>query len=298
MSNIKEITKLVYALSTNEERAGAINEKFLELVERVEKMYRESEKGMYEKHEEYCEAFELLVNESDKRVKSYIAKIQKDYDSKVSELDTYLNILESKVSDSEVELKDQIKEAKVELKEFSSRVLDSHKSYRDDTVSTISELVKKSKTTFEKLEEKTDKFNKDLETFKSELNQRINNAMQGGGSMNRQIFVGGTNPLTRYTDYNIIAGTGITITTANDDTNRRVNLTITSSGGAGNFEAPSSGAVDDSNTVFTFANDSIYLIINGAQYIPGTGIYSSYDSGTKTATLSSAVGSTGFFRSA
>lgn len=45
--------------------------------------------------------------------------------------------------------------------------------------------------------------------------------------MNRQVLVGGVNPLTKYTDINWKAGDGISIGTANDNTNKRVDLTIT-----------------------------------------------------------------------
>lgn len=63
------------------------------------------------------------------------------------------------------------------------------------------------------------------------LNDRINNI--GGGSMNRQIFINGTDRLTKYTDINIKPGANVTITSVNNDTTKKVDITIASTGGGG-----------------------------------------------------------------
>ncbi len=55
-------------------------------------------------------------------------------------------------------------------------------------------------------------------------------SQKGGGSMDRQIKVGGTDILTRYTDINLKAGTGVTLSAVNNDTNKNVDITITSGG--------------------------------------------------------------------
>lgn len=62
------------------------------------------------------------------------------------------------------------------------------------------------------------------------------------------------------------------------------------------FEDVASGAVDDSNMTFVLTNDPFALCINGQIYPAGEGMFASYDSGTKTATLAAPVGSTGFIR--
>ncbi len=300
MNNIKETTKLIYALSTNEEKAGAINEQFLELVSRMEEMYRDARKSIEDKDKEYCEAFELLITETDKQVKSYLKTIQKDFDGKVSEVNMLLSDLEDKMSGSETDIRSQITDAKAELKDFSKRVIEANKEQQSSAKESVSSLVKKSQENFSKIESKTEKINKEIDSLKEDLINKFSVVLAsqntGGGSMNRQILVGGTNPLTRYTDYNIIAGSGVTITYANDDVNKRVNLTFISSGGAGvAYETPV-GAVDDSNTTFTVSHQPAYIIVNGAQYLVGTGTYVSYIAGTIT--LSSPVGVGGFIRSA
>lgn len=55
------------------------------------------------------------------------------------------------------------------------------------------------------------------------------------------------------------------------------------------------GAVDDSNTSFTVSNTPLFIIVNGAVYISGTGIFTSYVNGTIT--LSTPVGNGGFITS-
>ncbi len=55
------------------------------------------------------------------------------------------------------------------------------------------------------------------------------------------------------------------------------------------------GTVNDINVTFTVAHTPLYIVVNGAQYTVGTGIYSSFVGGTIT--LSSPVGQGGFVMS-
>lgn len=69
------------------------------------------------------------------------------------------------------------------------------------------------------------------------------------------------------------------------------------SGGGGStltVEDPA-GTVDDSNTTFVVMNEPLFIDVNGAIYVEGTGTYSSYIAGVIT--LSSPVGVGGFIRS-
>lgn len=92
----------------------------------------------------------------------------------------------------------------------------------------------------------------------------------------------------------VVAGTNITITRT---AGGKRQITATGGGSGANFEVPA-GLVNDSNVTFVVLHDPIYIIVNGQQYFVGTGTYLSYDSGTKTITLSSAVGTDGFIMSA
>src|SRR3990167_2872664 len=77
-----------------------------------------------------------------------------------------------------------------------------------------------------------------LKKFRAEFLNLLGNI--GGGAMNRQIKVAGVDVLTKYTDINLVAGTNVTITTANDNTDKNVDITINSTGG-GDF-VPYTGA--------------------------------------------------------
>lgn len=73
--------------------------------------------------------------------------------------------------------------------------------------------------------------------------------------------------------------------------------TDNNSGGGGSgltLESPV-GSVDDSNVTFTVSNEPDHIIVNGAKYREGQGIYQSYSAGTIT--LAAAVGTGGFIDS-
>lgn len=89
----------------------------------------------------------------------------------------------------------------------------------------------------------------------------------------------------------VVAGTGISIVNTVNG-NKQI---IATGGGGISFETPA-GNVDNSNTVFTVANTPLYIIVNGAQYRVGNGIFTSFMAGTIT--LSVPVGTGGFIESA
>ncbi len=70
-----------------------------------------------------------------------------------------------------------------------------------------------------------------LETLRNDILKKLSSI--GGGSMNRQFFVGGADPLTRYTDINLKAGSNITLTYANNNATNKADITIAASGGGG-----------------------------------------------------------------
>lgn len=117
-----------------------------------------------------------------------------------------------------------------------------------------------------------------IETVRKDLLNRVNNI--GGGSMNRQIFIGGANPLTRYTDINFKAGSNVTITYANNDTTKKVDITISATGGGGG-----GGIVRSVNTV---------AISTAAGSTSGTD-YVYLASGTITITLPTSVGNSNLY---
>ncbi len=99
---------------------------------------------------------------------------------------------------------------------------------------------------------------KKIEELRKDLMARIGNI--GGGGMNRQIFVGGNNPLTKYNDINIKAGSNVTITTAVNNTTKKVDITIASSGGGGGGTVRSVNSISTSTAADSASGtDYVYL---------------------------------------
>jgi len=88
----------------------------------------------------------------------------------------------------------------------------------------------------------------------------------------------------------VAAGSGISILNANGV------KTISSLGSGSSLtsETPT-GTIDDVGVTFTVLNTPVFISVNGALYVSGTGIFTSYAAGTIT--LSSPVGVGGFIRS-
>lgn len=87
----------------------------------------------------------------------------------------------------------------------------------------------------------------------------------GGGSMNRQIYIGGADPLSKYTDINLKAGAGTTITYSSNDTTKRTDVTVTATGtGSGIVRAVNSTAVS-SVIGDTAGTDFVTICTQGVQ---------------------------------
>jgi hypothetical protein len=101
--------------------------------------------------------------------------------------------------------------------------------------------------------------NKKIEKAIQDINNRI--ASIGGGSMNRKISINGVDPLTRYTDINLKAGSNVTINYVNNNTTKQVDITfIATGGGSGGGIARSINSVStNTNAGFATATDYVYL---------------------------------------
>lgn len=86
------------------------------------------------------------------------------------------------------------------------------------------------------------------------------------GGPSRTFFIGGSPASTRYSDINLIAGAGITITEADNETTAQAGITITSTGGGGFTMLPATGAVNSINKSFTFTQEPSYIVSDGAWY--------------------------------
>lgn len=106
----------------------------------------------------------------------------------------------------------------------------------------VEERIKGLISAFEREVESKIKETKDNAALKSEIEKefekiriRLEEAIVGtfarpGGNMNRRIRVDGTNALSKYTDINFVAGSNITLSVADDNTDKDVDVTITAAG--------------------------------------------------------------------
>ena len=139
----------------------------------------------------------------------------------------------------------------------------------------------------------------ELESFEEEEDKLAQSAIKGleedlhsiksqhttyiGGPRGVDILVDGSDK--GFSQYlNLIAGPGVSLSYAR--VGERVDVTITASGSGLSVLIPTSGAVNDSNTAFTFASEPELVVINGAPYrdtkgvtITGTSVTTEYPVG-------------------
>lgn len=134
-----------------------------------------------------------------------------------------------------------------------------------------------------------------ITNLRTELMNRI--ASLGGGSMNRQIFVGGVDPLLKYTDINFKAGSNVTITYQNNETTKRVDVTIASSGGGGGSTRVITSITLSQTAGSTSGTDYVYLCsgtltLTLPTTVSNTNLYTIKNIGTGTITIATTGGET------
>lgn len=117
-----------------------------------------------------------------------------------------------------------------------------------------------------------------LEELRKELNNRINN-MPHGGNMNRSILVGGDkDTLSKFTDINLKAGAGTTISYSANQTTQYTDITITATGAGAGITRSVNSISSDTAAGATASVDYVYIV-----------------TGTTTLTLPTAVGNTNLY---
>lgn len=115
----------------------------------------------------------------------------------------------------------------------------------------------------------------DEKRIRLEMLNRLAN--HGGGNANRRIRIANVDMSNKYTDINWKAGTNVTISYADNDTTKQVDITVAATGGAGTNRSVNSIAVD-TTAAGAASTDYVYLI-----------------SGTTTLTLPTAVGNSDLY---
>lgn len=153
-----------------------------------------------------------------------------------------------------------------EIPDFAKQIVESEKK--------IVDLIEKGDKTKE-IEGLTTALEEGLKKLRQELIARLNE--KGGGNMNRQVYIGGADPLTKYTDINWKAGSNVTLSYQNNDTTKKVDITVASSGGGGSTRSINSIAIN-TNAGSASGTDYVYLC-----------------SGTLTITMPTTVGNTNLY---
>lgn len=136
-----------------------------------------------------------------------------------------------------------------------------------------------------------------VEKLRKELTNRINN-MPHGGNANRNIAIGGnTSVLARFTDINLKAGAGTTITYTNNQTTKYTDVTIAATG-VGSGIVRSVNSISTSQTAAAVAGtDYVYICSAGVQLtlpdaIGNTNLYTVKNTSTSSVLVSTTASET------
>lgn len=175
-----------------------------------------------EKH--YTEKTSQLSTEVLLRARELRIEIKKDQNYSVSELSSRIaDITETLGSFSKItDVKDIAKKMEV--------IASMQASIRD-IQSTISSEKEITQEDGKKYTADIKKLQKEIDILRSDLLSKLHN--RGGGNMNRAMYIGGANPLTKYTDINLKAGANVTITSTSNNTTKFTDVTISATGGGG-----------------------------------------------------------------
>lgn len=192
----------------------------------------------------------------------------------------------------------ELRNKKIELPDFDKMIKDSETGLRN-TLSTLegsmNELRDSSALSEMKdsLSEMMDDLDKRIKKDLAGLRTRINSMSTGrGGNANRNILVGNDpSVLSRYTDLNIKAGSNITLTYANNDNLKTLDLTIAASSVAGGTTR-SINSVSTSQTLgATAGTDYVYIATGSPQLtlptaVSNTNLYTIKNAGTGSVLVS------------
>lgn len=201
--------------------------------------------------------------------------------AELKELDDHYRSLNKKRYD---EIVSEIATIQKQLDEVSQRKIEfpDYQTPLDDLEKRLNAAIRKVEKSIPEIPEDDDSALQaqidELQKTYLEVKDRLNQlAQRGGGSINRQIYIGGADALSKYSDINLKAGSNVTLSYANNNTTKQVDITITSAGGSGSTRSINSISTDTSAGA-TGGTDYVYLC-----------------TGTLTLTLPTAVGNTNLY---
>lgn len=244
--------------------------------------------------EPLMKAVESIRNSFTQKTKELEAQI----DSKVLEVIGEKDLAIASTINAEIEsLKEELVKIKsselLDVETLTKQIKDA-KSASERIDTTIRNLVEEVNTKSTKEEAKG--ISESLEKMRTELLTHMSRL--GGGSANRQFFVGGADPLTKYTDINFKAGSNVTLTYANNNTTKKVDITIASTGGGGggtvrsiNSIAVDTSAGDASGTDYVYLCGAT-LTLTLPTSVANTNLYTVKNTGAGTITIVTTGGET------
>lgn len=162
--------------------------------------------------------------------------LREQLEQRLKELKTVLSTSQGLNQDRFLDISVEIGNVEADLSELKNRKpqeIPDFGSQIKDVESKLLALIPRERqdlVTEEELQKRIKELEEAIKKLRIEI---LSRETLGGGSMNRQIFIGGADPLTRYTDINLKAWSNVTITYANNNTTKKVDITIASSGGGG-----------------------------------------------------------------
>ena len=207
-----------------------------------------------EKDDYIFDELDRIEDEVQKKMKSMDRDLNSFFERMESVLmrkvDALLKDVESKLNSHQQEVTRTLKNTKGE---FLSMIPDVDKIVDGKLPSVTKEIEKHKKATDQVIVEIQDEIRRSFSRL-------------GGATKPLAHFANGVPISFRYSDINFLGS----VTVSDDDTNRRVNITITGGGGGVASETPS-GTVDGVNTSFTVQNLPDFILVSGQGMVSGDG---------------------------
>ena len=225
----------------------------------------------------------ILLEKTIAKSEANVIKLLNNFQNKnKSDVESYFNLLKKEInrvekSIPELPKKDDSSKLENKIEETISRL----ESLEEDD-----ECEKLEENFNDTINELRDEMYSKLESFKKDLSSRNVTGRPIFGRTNIKVLDNGTVVSDVVTELNFTNATSISVS---GGTSRRVDIETGGSGsstGAATPIAPTSGAINSSNTAFVFATEPKVIVANGVAIRQGYGF--TWNSGTSTATLDNA----------
>lgn len=267
--NQKTLKKIIHKLKTGLEPVESFDELDAGIKQLTKKLHKKVEAKSLDNVNSTLESFRKDIDLSP--IKSALDKLKSETGGIYTELGKHLESRAVELTtraENALRTLESIQNDNESVREEISSIRGDSKN-KDTILKTLSSKQEKSATEFSSLSSDLNKLIKELDSKISVVGKGTGEAesgiinlrkefeklrvelltlvggIGGGGNMNRQIKVDGVDVLKKYTDINLVAGSGVTLTTAVDETDKNVDITISAGAVAGATLADVSTNSDD-----------------------------------------------------